>query len=363
MHTHIVLVHSTDGHPERSYKLEKFYSFFSSKLHLDTYFCAFNNRSQGRFWFLFSPFSQIVCFFRILSIKPPSFRSSCFNKPPIFLLVPGTPLLNLLLSFFGYKTYLYHAGPSRLAFKRFQFSLRTLVDRLNYFLVSFIVVPSEQCKIHFNLDYLGPKVKIGYFPLNPSFISAASLLSKPLKSTSDSSISLCYVGNFGFGDHAIRRLDWLLNAIHDLVQDGIRLKLQVLGSKSSIPHQYEPLFDFDYITIINWANSHDVALHINNSDFLILPTISEGLATVLMEAAYLSTPVIASRVGGNIDLIGDDELRGYFLSPPDSFKADLLAAISSPHSLTLSKVTKMKIFIDNYLSDEQLIRTWNNVFV
>ncbi len=59
------------------------------------------------------------------------------------------------------------------------------------------------------------------------------------------------------------------------------------------------------------------------ADVLVLPSYSEGLPTVLVEAGSLGLPVIASAVGGIPELLGRD--RGTIL--PDSSAQGVAAAL------------------------------------
>jgi teichuronic acid biosynthesis glycosyltransferase TuaC len=55
----------------------------------------------------------------------------------------------------------------------------------------------------------------------------------------------------------------------------------------------------------------EIARYMSAADVLVLPSYSEGLPTVLVEAGSLGLPVIASAVGGIPSLLGDD--RGTIL--------------------------------------------------
>lgn len=57
-----------------------------------------------------------------------------------------------------------------------------------------------------------------------------------------------------------------------------------------------------------------------DADIFVLLSISEGLGLVLWEAMYMNVPVIGSRVGGIVDSIGEDGLRGYFWNPTDELE-------------------------------------------
>jgi len=66
-------------------------------------------------------------------------------------------------------------------------------------------------------------------------------------------------------------------------------------------------------------------------DLVILPSISEGLSLALLEAMAFGKPVVATRVGGNPELI-DDGRTGLLVQPEDArdLAAGILRLLSNP---------------------------------
>jgi glycosyltransferase involved in cell wall biosynthesis len=62
------------------------------------------------------------------------------------------------------------------------------------------------------------------------------------------------------------------------------------------------------------------------SDLVVLPSLSEALPTVLMEAAAMGKPVVATQVGGTPEIVRH-ELTGLLVSPADP--AALAQAVSA----------------------------------
>lgn len=71
---------------------------------------------------------------------------------------------------------------------------------------------------------------------------------------------------------------------------------------------------------VSWTpslTSQEVAEALDEASFLVLPSLSEGLGRVIIEAFSRSRPVLGTRVGGIVDLIEDD-INGALVEPGDT---------------------------------------------
>ena len=73
------------------------------------------------------------------------------------------------------------------------------------------------------------------------------------------------------------------------------------------------------VTITGWLS--DPRPYYSIMDIFALPSLSEGLPNVVLEAMAMEKPIVATDVGGNRDLV-EDGLNGYLVPPRD---VDLLA--------------------------------------
>ena len=89
-----------------------------------------------------------------------------------------------------------------------------------------------------------------------------------------------------------------------------------------------------YCTDLDWSEAMGI---VKESEILIVPSRIESIPQVIKEAFYLKTPVIATDVGGNSELIINGETG--ILIPPENPKA-LIDAINS---LIVDEKTKQKI--------------------
>jgi glycosyltransferase involved in cell wall biosynthesis len=86
----------------------------------------------------------------------------------------------------------------------------------------------------------------------------------------------------------------------------------------------------------SWTNrleTREVAVALDAATALVLPSRSEGMGRVVVEALCRGRPVVASRVGGIPDLVRDD-VNGLLVEPGDTEAlADALVRILSDHEL------------------------------
>ena len=59
-----------------------------------------------------------------------------------------------------------------------------------------------------------------------------------------------------------------------------------------------------------------VADMLNAMDIFVLPTLMEGMSNTLLEALAVGLPVVATRVGGNPEVVAEGEC-GYLFAPQD----------------------------------------------
>ena len=71
----------------------------------------------------------------------------------------------------------------------------------------------------------------------------------------------------------------------------------------------------------------DTAALMRLSDMVVLPSVSEGLSNVIIEAMIQGLPVIASRVGGNVELVGHDATGLLFEAGDDAALAECMARL------------------------------------
>lgn len=110
-------------------------------------------------------------------------------------------------------------------------------------------------------------------------------------------------------------------------------------------------------TLTGWVSPEDVLAWFDRSDILFLPSLSEGLPVVGVQALAKGLAIIASRVGGLVDLVEQDQNGGLYA--PDDFEGmkQGLRTLLTDHqrllicrqkSLSLAQAFDMRLVVDAY---------------
>jgi len=90
----------------------------------------------------------------------------------------------------------------------------------------------------------------------------------------------------------------------------------------------------DRIELPGWVTPDDVINEFSKSDILFMPSLSEGLPVVGVQALAKGLAIVASNIGGFLDLV-DDGKNGYLIDVHDeyTFAGVLRELVSNPNTL------------------------------
>jgi glycosyltransferase involved in cell wall biosynthesis len=91
----------------------------------------------------------------------------------------------------------------------------------------------------------------------------------------------------------------------------------------------------DRITLCGWASSEEVSAAMRDSEILLIPSLSEGLPMVAVEALANGLALAGSRIGGLADVLEEGVNGGLFdlASGPQGFADSLRPMLSDPEML------------------------------
>jgi glycosyltransferase involved in cell wall biosynthesis len=106
-----------------------------------------------------------------------------------------------------------------------------------------------------------------------------------------------------------------------------------------------------------WVTTQEVLAYLAQSDLLFLPSLSEGLPVVGLQALAKGLAIVASRAGGNVELV-QPGYNGFLADPGDrdAFSTALRSLLSNPEALLnarrascdLARRFDLKTIVDEY---------------
>lgn len=111
---------------------------------------------------------------------------------------------------------------------------------------------------------------------------------------------LLFVGRLSL----VKRVDMLIEVTKKLLSQGFNIKTVIVGD-GEFRDKYEKLATpiKGNVTFTGRIHHKELSKYYAIGDIFVLPSLSEGLPTVLLEAAAFAKPIVASKVGGIPDII------------------------------------------------------------
>ncbi len=126
--------------------------------------------------------------------------------------------------------------------------------------------------------------------------------------------NITYVGRLD----SYKGVNYLLAGFKELSSKISNVKLTIVGSgpdETVLKYMARDLNIIDGVAFK--GRQEDVLSELYSTDIFVLPSLSEGMSNVLLEAMACGLPVVATCVGGNGDLIKDRH-NGLLIPPKDS---------------------------------------------
>ena len=145
------------------------------------------------------------------------------------------------------------------------------------------------------------------------------------------SIQLISVGRF----HWKKGYHYALDVIHRLKADGIKIQYHLIAGDApeEILYKIAALDLRDEVSIYPRMKQKEIFKRMSSADALLLPSVEEGIANVVVEAMFLGLPVITSDCGGMKEAI-EHETSGliFEVRNRNQMKAELIRFINSNES-------------------------------
>lgn len=115
------------------------------------------------------------------------------------------------------------------------------------------------------------------------------------------------------------------------------------------------------ISYLGWVRHDNLPQVFNMIKLLVIPSYTEGLPNVMLEAMACGTPVLATRVGAIPDIINDN-ITGFLLknNNPKNIIIKINECLNDPNLYLISKNAQR--FIEQHFTYDKAIIKWKKVF-
>jgi glycosyltransferase involved in cell wall biosynthesis len=155
-----------------------------------------------------------------------------------------------------------------------------------------------------------------------------------------------------------------VQALPAIFNDRNELRALIIGDgqlKGSIEIQLEAEKISERVDLTGWISHDDLPRHLNQLRLLVLPSFTEGLPNIILEAMACGTPVLATQVGAIPDILRDNE-TGFIMknNSPECIAKNVIRALSSPD---LEKIVETgRQFVEANHTFEKTLENWRKIF-
>lgn len=204
------------------------------------------------------------------------------------------------------------------------------------------------------------KIRVVYSGINRNKIGCFEKKSYELQQP----IRLLSVGRF----HWKKGYHYALDALKIIVSKGYQFHYTIIagGNSEEILYQIHDLGLQQYVSILDKMPQEKVFEYMQNSDLLLLPSVEEGIANVVLEAMAIGLPVISSDYGGMTEIIKNAK-NGFLFNNRDledmCIKLIDFVNLDSKHKCQIAIEAKKSIKLQHSLpeSASQMIKIYKSL--
>ncbi len=177
----------------------------------------------------------------------------------------------------------------------------------------------------------------------------------------DKEIQIISVGR----SHWKKGYNYALDAMRILKAENIKFKYTIVGVdlNEELQFQKAQLELDDDILFIEKLSFEEVIDKIRNSAILLLPSVEEGIANVVLESMALGTLVVSTNCGGMAEVI-KDSTNGYLVPVRDSeaIAKAVKEALMLNHKQREVMIIKAREYIEENHSEQEMINAMQNLY-
>ena len=228
-----------------------------------------------------------------------------------------------------------------------------LFTKINYLLSTKIILYSPELITEWNLEKYRQKILIAYhhfLDLN-TFSATIPLTDRPAL--------IGYIGRLS----AEKGIENFAQALPAILHDHQNFHANI-GGDGPLKEEIKVILEEDNLTtrvsLLGWISHDDLPKYLNKFRLLVLPSYTEGLPNIMLEAMACGTPVLATPVGAIPDVIIDGK-TGFIMenNSPECIAENVKRALSSPELERIAE--RGRQFVRGNYTLEHVMDRWNEV--
>jgi len=155
-----------------------------------------------------------------------------------------------------------------------------------------------------------------------------------------------------------------LDALKLLKTDGIDFNYTIIGGiNDEIMYQIVDLELVEQVKIIPKLKFEDIKIQIQQHDLLLLPSVEEGIANVVLEAMALGTLVLSSNCGGMAEVLVHGE-NGLIFENRNviDMKNKLLEVLNLKERKAIELINRARITVETQHNEINMVREFLNLY-
>jgi len=157
----------------------------------------------------------------------------------------------------------------------------------------------------------------------------------------------------------------LLKSAELLVHRGVDVHVLLAGSGPELPRLRQSVENSSALggRVSFLGSSDNISEILNAMDVFVLPSISEGMSNTLIEAMACGLPVLATRVGGNPEVVGDEHSSWLFAPGDIDGLVQRLESLARSVNLCRSLGTAARQRAISMFSLERMVDNYRRLYV
>jgi len=152
-------------------------------------------------------------------------------------------------------------------------------------------------------------------------------------------------------------------AIPKILEEGDEIKFLIVGEghlRDEIEKYLEEKNLNDKVKLVGWIPHDKLPNYLNELKLLVLPSYTEGLPNIVLEAMACGTPVLATPVGAIPDVIRDGK-TGFIMknNSPECIAKNVIRALEHPD---LERVVESaRALVEQEFTYEKIVKRWREI--